>query len=1245
MADRTRKTWRATFKGLNTRLLADALPPGKYAAAINVRADGDSKIRTRPGYTAAFSTGVVSLTDIGSYAALGTDNAPRIIVHDSTGGVWLDNGVKIGQVGTGGTGASLIPFRPSQSPQSWMYVGNSTGYQKFSAPGVGNAVTTQKVGIAEPQSSPEVCPDGFQYNEFTGVASAWVIGGTAGTAADATRSTDTVTAVFADPASVSPATKTRYSVQISAAVSYGIGETLKFNKSGGGTIASEVEDVYPPINNGTALTVQAIYYFTGTTGRCVFVPSQFQTGSNNQQTDAAGNPAGSIPFLPGQIAGLRRGSLISLNSEVCFVLSVTSGPQGQLAIEVTTTGAHGVGETFIGVSAICCSGLSNLVVGQTVTSAEVDSTIQLGVGTLTKTLSPNPFGLSLGVIGTPQENDYIHVSIGVEFPADITQLQILFDVGDGSFTENVLYYAINPSSLAPVITGQQTQLQAVQNSSQTDYISNQSNNGLPTVPDQSATSPAAPGIAATGENQFTEAIFAITDLTRIGNDQTKTLVNCNAIQISINTTAAQFIAFGSIWVGGGGQPDVGTGTQTPSPSLYFYRVRPRSSLTGAVGNPSPEARYGVSPLRQPVIVSLPSASYDTQIDTWDIERYGGTLVEVDPVTNVADWHLIGSTAATASTYVDNVFDDAANAGDILSFDNFEPWPTVDQPWVADSGSGGSTGIHVTGTAIVATGAPALFPATIARWLPGTLLTLNGQNAYTLNKRPVAVSGGYLFRINENAGSPVVTGLQVNEPDVANQPLPYLWGPDSNGIMFGCGDPYRPGALYSSTVNNPDSTPNNIYDLVPPSEPLMGGEIIDGLSMVASSRRWWQLQGALSTPQRWNPVETPAGRGLAAPMGVCTDGKYVYFVAKDGVYYMIPGLPAVSLTDVDLKNLFPRDGVPGQNQGYASLTVYAPDYQYASRFRLSIINNILRFHYFDSNGFTRILALDMTPDSSGNPRMAWSDDIMNDPIVVSHQPDQPPGSLITTNSLYAQGYFADVLGKVWMETDLADDNNVGIGCGLAVPEWDAGDGRTLKQWLDSWVDVIPAALTGLTVTPVSGGGAVGSVSTIAQSSSRLQSINPIGSSYPLAAFLGLLLKWTDDFATQSVPTQIFQWSEEFVPQPVLIRSWQSVPTSHGMKSYHHVRKVVFAYMSTASVTLTITAFDGTSPSPLTLPSTSGAYQKVEFVVTFNKGLLYTYKGTSPQPWTPILEDCEIYCGAWERSGPYSVFTGLGGAESQ
>jgi hypothetical protein len=120
-------------------------------------------------------------------------------------------------------------------------------------------------------------------------------------------------------------------------------------------------------------------------------------------------------------------------------------------------------------------------------------------------------------------------------------------------------------------------------------------------------------------------------------------------------------------------------------------------------------------------------------------------------------------------------------------------------------------------------------------------------------------------------------------------------------------------------------------------------VLDGLSFVASTMEWWALYPQQNEAQRYSVVKQPMTRGLAAPFGHCNDGKSIYYWAKDGIWSSSAG----SLTDADLANIFPHDGVAGANYVYNGQTVYAPDYAYASQFRLAHANGYLYADYVSS----------------------------------------------------------------------------------------------------------------------------------------------------------------------------------------------------------------------------------------------------------------------------------------------------------
>jgi hypothetical protein len=133
------------------------------------------------------------------------------------------------------------------------------------------------------------------------------------------------------------------------------------------------------------------------------------------------------------------------------------------------------------------------------------------------------------------------------------------------------------------------------------------------------------------------------------------------------------------------------------------------------------------------------------------------------------------------------------------------------------------------------------------------------------------------------------------------------------------------------------------------------------------------------------------------------------------------------------------------------------------------------------------------------------------------------------------------------------------------------------------------------------------------------------------------------STDTVPWRHWEGELEWIAQPTpeLAETWTCQPTAHGLTGYMHVARIMAAWASTAPVALTITAFDGQSPAVITLPSTGGAYQKQLFILTANKGVLYTYSASSASPCQIFWEDFEIHVGSWRRQDGYMIFKNIGG----
>jgi len=1331
MADYSRPASAERFKfgGVKTNSSADSLPPHKYSFAQNVRGYSESSIQSRPQIVQQVavpfggSTSVLALEpDIGIYKQ-------GSAIQQFASGVVVDTGYSSGQ------GCSIRPFRPNATPNAWDYVFDDAQNKKIYINSAGTP-TVQKVGIAEPQNPPDACPD---HMNVAGVnVAAWTNSGTMLAPAGFNRTTGTVSAFFADPASVSPSLATRYSIVVDNQV-YAIGMLVSVNLSSGGALQAVVQDVFPAINPAGTLTVASIFYDSGVTGTCVVVPAQMPI-SGSIPSDVPRAQAESV-FNEDFISSLRRGSIITIGAEQVFVRTVTKGPQGNISIQTSTTINHVAGEVITGNLALAVSFTENpaLIIGQTIQSVDFVAGIGPGIGIAFSALATNPFTvapfLSDPTLPTSQQDDYIHMSIFIDDPAKFEEVTIIFDVNNGvmSFQDNCYYRTVRINDAQAGFSQTLSQIGAAQLAEQRLLIDQQAASGGAGTVRSSIQS-------ATGVRQWSEIKFPISSLNRIGNDKTRTLANTQGVELLFRVNGGTSVAWSSLWVGNGQDPDVG---DTGSP--IFYRVRPRSAVTGVKGNPSPATRYGVNPRRQQVIVSLPSAAYDTQIDTWDIERTGATLT---------DWRYVGSTQTTNTTYTDKLFDSVIENNSTDQFMNLEPFPSIGPPITAIS----ATIIGTVMTAVFPLSTAALGLSSVGtlsqlgNLLPGNLFNV-GQQVFTLRKRPTVVSTTattqtYLFTLEENAGTQTNPLVLLQEPTLAAQPTNNVWGPDAFGVFFsvnagtvnnGGSLGLRPGLIQWTNPNNPDGASDaNTKDICPPTEPLINGELLGPTPCVASSKRWWRGARNSDGSYSWGN-EIPVGAGLAAEFGICSDGEAVYFVAKDGICKHSGG-PRQSLTDEDLYNLFPHEGIfPTDVTPYSGKTIFAPEYKYAANMRLGVINGFLYYDYLDSTQAQRTLVCNLKTG-------AWvPDDYSNISRVSIHVPSGAAASnfLIPASAVRNQQLFMGAVnGAIYIEqSSPAPSSGETISCAVITREEMLGDIRANKMFGDAALDTL-AAGSSITVTPVFLGALFGTTTTITGGqSSRPTSpptVNLLGEQ--LKRSMGLSLTWTD----QGTTTVLYSWQPSYLTQPedisnrftdwdncgtedskfiqgfeieadtlnvakgLVVRSadsllttaftsptgtntitangqqvidcsfnspfsshlvriepqdsnvwrlfrvkwiyqptpesaltWATQATAFGFDGYLHMKEILAAFASNAAVTLTITAYDGLSPAAITLPNSGGAYQKILFPCTPNKGLLYGFSAVSSAPFQLYQADCELLVKQWGSDGQYVRYRGFGG----
>jgi hypothetical protein len=387
-----------------------------------------------------------------------------------------------------------------------------------------------------------------------------------------------------------------------------------------------------------------------------------------------------------------------------------------------------------------------------------------------------------------------------------------------------------------------------------------------------------------------------------------------------------------------------------------YRYVYRSSATGAASNPSPESTAQVIPVTANTVTSLWSP--DPQIDVVDYYRIDSVTADF---TYVATGPNDNSGSGTNTPITDSLLDTELG-NQLLSYDNFEPFPSIDLPQKGICSVSGGVITWVSGGAIGGT-ATGFNP----RWLAGTTILIGSPTslAYVLIARPIS-------NTITIPGVPNGTNLQyeITEPILAAQPLPYLFGPTDNiPFTMGVGDPLRPGTLYWCAGNNLDSAPDtNQMDVTDPSEALVNGAMSDGRGVLFSIKRAWVIMpnffNALATAtgtqgSTWTLQATSINRGLFIPRCVAVEGGgNIFFRVDDGIHVSPGGLESKSITDETLYPLFAHGGLLPQPITRNGITIYPPDDSQPEKQSFAIVGQWLYYDYVGTDNNPHTLVFDV-----------------------------------------------------------------------------------------------------------------------------------------------------------------------------------------------------------------------------------------------------------------------------------------------
>jgi hypothetical protein len=1028
--------------------------PSVYAIMRNARMYTAQRLQSRPGMSliqSGYPSAIHSIRRLNDPFTYGIPVFTRILGAGNSLFISGSFGSTTPiDMGYSGNPLALVPFRPPNSPQAWMYVGDSSRMRKVRVDGA-----NYQMGIAPPLSPPSAelgVPAINSIDDFDAVG-AWTPSGTAGALSVIARNSSIflsgIPVVPDTPGYVTPGGNAFGPGWVTALIAASNlknvrpGEHLKITQTGGGNPSEEVliQEVIPyPYNPSSILTVTGIAYDGAptNTGPCTITLSAPQTiaraylGYVPSMDDPAVAGTSATRAATTNTIGIRPNLILNLGStEVIRVISVSQNPDGTISIRAVTGVTHSVGEPAFFNAAIRFY-VKNAYDGGTHSIVASDnalqSTIAAGIGLLSET-TPLDLSVFAGQRLPIQEDDIVHISFLIDDAASLIEFRLVFDVSSSGFDFQHEYFfkSWSASDIQQALASAVT----VQSARQTSFYSDIINQNLGFIPvsiarkggavilppsvDPATVSlqpgtnvPAASKLNPAGLSSWAELTCKVSDLTKVGSDATATLAGVQGVRIYINVSASAVCAVDSLYLTGAYGPDVGD-TGVP----YLYRYQPRSSITGAKGYPSPPTRSGIEPHRQAIEVDCVQHP-DPQVTDLDVYRWGGTLPQ---------WTFVGSCAnSVVPFFLDEQSDLGIGSNPLLSFDNLQPFPTIDLP---QSGF-----VNVVGTTVTwISGSPFN-----TQWAQGTQININGL-FYTFYAQP---SSSKRVEIVENGGTQSGVPYFILEATVLGQPLPALWGPYSQGTalyLFACGDLRQPGVLFLTNGNDADSA-SDIYqiEITTPSEPLMNGCLYNEQSYVWSSERAFFLYpsfgsgvvieaGSLLPAQGTNlfvPIPIPNGKGLFARYALVA-GPKMWFRARDGIYETTGGEPS-NITLAELSLLFPHDGQPGVPVSVGTFTIYPPDDSSPALLnaqRLSYYDSHLYFDYIDTQGNRTTLVA----NTATQPYVWTKDDYT--PSVLTHYGEEGQG----VHSLLLGG--SD--GGLWQSLGIVDGNSAAFPFEARMPQ--------------------------------------------------------------------------------------------------------------------------------------------------------------------------------------------------------------------
>lgn len=815
------------------------------------------------------------------------------------------------------------------------------------------------------------------------------------------------------------------------------------------------------------------------------------------------------------------------HQEVVFVISVT--PTGFTAYFSFT---HAVGETVTGV-------------GITGEVAAASST-----GTVTATY-PIKIGSVTG--WTFYQADYIGLQLFVDQPANVQQIVIKFDCGDGSFSD-YFYKVIGQGALQSLLD---TTPSTTAESAATDAI----------ITETLGAYGNAPGAIAelnVGTNVTTPLNIQLSDFASAGradfNDQTYNWTNVGKYQIEIVTNSGGGVNFKlySMQIFGGFGPDTFAGV------AYDYLFTFYNDVDGTESNPCmsmtnqnpPNNTKWAYPRRSPVQLTLNLNTYtgsgtpfvDPQITHVRIYRRGGTLGD-----NYRRVDQVAVAGGGTIQYLDIASDPDIQDSDFVSFTN-------DVPVTSSLPVPVSTNLTAAVT-VPAGGATIAVPvANLANITVGQQVTIGTFGALLNTVETVIVTGirvGFFIAWCQNSH---LNGEPVTATATYGQPVTIMT--QAFGQMWFAGDPNNPHYLYWSNGNNPQGLSSASYVPVgSPDDPITAIVQFKGNLYVSTGKYWWAVSPGAQVGQQPTVYPTAAKHGCVATAGYTVTEQGIYYQAIDGIRFFAGG--ASEYLTQDQEFIW---------QGIGSSPIEEADQTKLSQTRMAYWNNMI---------FVSYVGLD-----ENYHRMIWHT------IYRRWRNDDSPASSllleVDTNTLV----YGSAGGGVRLDRqNVCSDAGTGpgdtvtvqaIGINLQTPYDDQGMPSLTKSYQELTLDINTQGQA-ITVTLLFEDGRfsfpIGTVNTNVRQKVNFNLNNSLGYEYYKVS---LQLS-----GNVTAFPYIYQCSLKSLPLAKTRKSFDSFWLNLGTDESKVIKQVYFEYTSTADSFFSV-YYDG-SQTPLytfTLPNSNG-----------------------------------------------------------